>query len=200
MAKRSLVRPVAPWSSQIQHERASREGANQKIDDHQCRPNAAVMNSRPPQPFSWLRTRRLAIGAFPQNSGHWEALECLGIRGVFSCCDPNEGAWLPPDHWRSDQIALPDHRHNTPPSPELLSEALDRLAHLYADSEMIYLHCWAGQERSALMAVGLLCRSEGLSFFDALTQVRSLHTAARPITAHLVILEELLMDQRRSQD
>jgi hypothetical protein len=157
------------------------------------------MNSRQPQPFSWLRTRRLAIGAFPKTRGHWEALESLGISRVFSCCDPGEGLWQPPKHWQRDQISLPDHRHSTPPSIELLGEALDRLERLLTGGEALYLHCWAGQERSPLMAVGLLCRSEGLPFFEALTQVRTLHAAARPITSHLVVLEEMLAHQHRNQ-
>lgn len=75
-----------------------------------------------------------------------------------------------------------------------LQEALDRMESMLAadNAPPLYLHCWAGMERSPLLAVGLLCRQEAMPFFDALAQVRSLHREARPITAHLVVLEKLL--------
>lgn len=147
-----------------------------------------------PRPFSWLRTRRLAIGGFPQQEGHWQALDAAGFRQVFSCCDPAEGPWQPPDHWRHEAVVLPDHRQSTPPSKEQLQEALDRLEAMFSgpDADPLYLHCWAGMERSPLLAVGLLCRIEPLPFFDALAQLRNLHPPARPITAHLVVLEDVL--------
>jgi hypothetical protein len=146
-----------------------------------------------PQPFSWLRTRRLAIGGYPHGQEHWQGLEAAGIGQVFSCCDPGEGSWDPPAHWPSARLTLPDHRSSAPPSAAQLQQALDQLhGMLTGDQPPLYLHCWAGMERSPLLAVGLLCRLEGIPFFEALAQVRSLHRRARPITAHLVVLEELL--------
>jgi hypothetical protein len=146
-----------------------------------------------PQPFSWLRTRRLALGGFPSQPEHWQALEAAGIRQVFSCCDPAEASWEPPGHWNSSQLTLPDHRCSTPPTAAQLHQALEQLeGMLTSDQRPLYLHCWAGMERSPLLAVGLLCRMESFPFFDALSQVRSLHPPAKPITAHLVVLEQLL--------
>ena len=152
------------------------------------------MPSALPQPFSWLRTRRLALGGFPQQTEQWQALEAVGIRQVFSCCDPIEGTWEPPEHWQRERLALPDHRSSAVVTPRQLQEALDRLERMLADNDAppLYLHCWAGMERSPLLAVGLLCRLEAMPFFDALAQVRSLHPEARPITAHLVVLEEVI--------
>ena len=152
------------------------------------------MPSALPQPFSWLRTRRLALGGFPQQAEQWQALEAVGIGQVFSCCDPSEGIWEPPGHWRHERLALPDHRSNAVVTAAQLQEALDRLESMLAanDTPPLYLHCWAGMERSPLLAVGLLCRLEAMPFFDALAQVRRLHPQARPITAHLLVLEDLL--------
>lgn len=152
------------------------------------------MASALPQPFSWLRTRRLALGGFPQQAEQWQALEAVGIGQVFSCCDPGEGSWEPPGHWQRERLTLPDHRSSSVVTASQLREALDRLESMLTanDAPPLYLHCWAGMERSPLLAVGLLSRVENLTFFDALAQVRSLHPQARPITAHLVVLEKLL--------
>ena len=56
----------------------------------------------------------------------------------------------------------------------------------------LYLHCWAGIERSPLLAVALLCRSEGLDLFTALAQVRQACQQARPLRHQLVVLESWL--------
>lgn len=142
--------------------------------------------------YSWLRSGRLAIGAMPRSQQHWQALESQGVRSVLSCCDPAEGLWLPPAAWLQAQVPLPDHRNPEALDLAELDRAINTALAFYRDAPALYLHCWAGMERSPLVAVGLLCRAESLSIFDALAQVRTLHPPARPIIRHLVALEELL--------
>lgn len=148
-------------------------------------------------PFSWIRSGRLAIGGFPDRPLVWQALETAGINRVFSCCHPSEGEWRPPAHWQCEQVPLPDHRHPDPLEPALLADAIERLARLYeigsdAQPAGLYLHCWAGQERSPLLAVALLHCSEHLPLLECLAQVRRLHSLAAPITSQLVLLDSLL--------
>jgi hypothetical protein len=147
-----------------------------------------------PQPFSWIRSGRLAIGAFPRAPEQWHSLETCGIQRVFSCCQSSEGVWSPPPTWPARQLALPDHRVAAPLEEPLLRQALALLEELYSQegSGALYLHCWAGQERSPLMAVALLCRSEGMPLLDALALVRRCHPQARPILAQLALLERVL--------
>lgn len=76
---------------------------------------------------------------------------------------------------------------------ELLENALTAALDLYRAAPPLYLHCWAGMERSPLVAVGLLCKAESLDVFDALAQVRSQHPIAKPLISHLVILESILV-------
>ena len=141
---------------------------------------------------SWLRTGRLIIGAWPRGESHWQSLAGQGVRSVFSCCDPQEGPWQPPAGWQQARITLPDHRNPGAMDPAALDQAITTALQLYRQAPALYLHCWAGMERSPLVAVGLLCRAESLSIFDALAQVRTLHPPSRPITRHLVMLEDLL--------
>jgi hypothetical protein len=147
-----------------------------------------------PQPFSWIRSGRLAIGAFPWGPEQWQSLEAAGIERVFSCCHPSEGPWSPPPHWQACQLPLPDHRVAARLEEPLLRQALALLEQLYSQegSGALYLHCWAGQERSPLMAVALLCRSEAMPLLDALALVRRCHPQARPILAQLALLEQVL--------
>lgn len=149
-----------------------------------------------PRPFSWIRTGKLAIGAFPRSAAHWHNLQQSGVAAVMSCCEPSEGVWDPPQHLASRRHPLADHRNPEAMDAPRLSQAIEGAVELYETQPALYLHCWAGIERSPLVAVGLLCRVEGLSLFEALDQVRLQHPIARPITRHLVILEALL--QQRS--
>lgn len=142
--------------------------------------------------FTWLRSRRLAIGPMPQTPAHWGLLEQQGVQSIFSCCDPSEGPWQPPQHWRQGRVSLPDHRNPEQMTPALLEHGLHAALELYQAAPPLYLHCWAGMERSPLLAVGLLCRAEGLELFEALAQVRAQHPIAKPLVPHLVILEAIL--------
>lgn len=155
---------------------------------------------RPAQPssdiaafsISWLRSRRLAIGPMPQTPMHWLSLEQQGVRAIFSCCEQDECPWLPPHEWMQRRFPLPDHRNPDAMTSDMLNRAINTSMELYSTELPMYLHCWAGVERSPLVAIGLLCRAESLNLFDALAQVRYQHPIAKPLIPHLLILESLL--------
>ena len=142
--------------------------------------------------ISWLRTRRLAIGPMPQSPDHWLALQQQGVQSIFCCCDVEEGPWMPPQEWSQRRFPLPDHRRPDEMTSAMLDQAINAALDLYRVGPPLYLHCWAGMERSPLVAIGLLCRAESLNFFEALAQVRSQHSIAKPLIPHLLILESLL--------
>jgi protein-tyrosine phosphatase len=129
----------------------------------------------------------------PRHPSHWQQLEQAGFRSRFSCCYPNEEQLSPiPDHWRSESVGLPDHREQEDLLAERLNEALDRAEGLLQAEAPVYLHCFAGRERSSLMAVGLTARQRGMDVFEALDWVRRCHPAASPIYGHLDVLDQVL--------
>jgi predicted protein tyrosine phosphatase len=99
---------------------------------------------------------------------------------------------MPPKEWSQRRFPLPDHRQPDAMTSDMLDQAINTALDLYLARPPLYLHCWAGMERSPLVATGLLCRAESLNLFDALAQVRSLHLISKPIISHLMILESLL--------
>ena len=146
-----------------------------------------------PLPYSWVLTRRLALGPMPSSPSHWEQLEQVGLGARFSCCYPHEQGPAPlPPHWRSDGLALPDHRRQEQLEPERLAEALERAERLLNEGIPLYLHCLAGIERSPLLAVGLTARQRDLSLFEALDWVRRCHPPAQPIISQLELLDQVL--------
>jgi hypothetical protein len=138
-------------------------------------------------------TDQLAIGPIPRSETHWRQLEAAGFRSRFSCCYPEEEAGLIlPAGWRSDGVALPDHRQQEPMQEDRLALALSRAEALMLQAPPMYLHCMAGCERSPLIAVGLTVRRRQVDMLSALDWVRRCHPMAMPIYSHLVLLEALI--------
>lgn len=129
----------------------------------------------------------------PSSPFHWDQLEAAGFRSRFSCCYGSEtDTALPPSHWQSDRISLPDHRRQESLDLDRLVTALVRAETLLRQHPPLYLHCFAGVERSPLIAVGLTARARKLSLFDALDWVRRCHPASLPIYSHLELLQSAL--------
>jgi protein-tyrosine phosphatase len=131
----------------------------------------------------------------PRTDSHWRQLEEAGFRSRFSCCYPQEEVFAPiPDHWVSQNRSLPDHREQEDLQASVLGEALHISENLIQTNSPLYVHCFAGRERSSLIAVGLTARQKSLDVFTALEWVRRSHPSAAPLYTHLVILERVLQE------
>jgi hypothetical protein len=153
-----------------------------------------LKSSEPPLSYNWIITNRLAIGPMPKTSNHWKQLEYDGFHSRFSCCYPHEHIFAPiPNTWNSREISLPDHREQNPLDKETLIRALKQAEEMIlTNPESLYLHCFAGQERSALMAIGLVCILEKKDLFDSIAFVRQCHKRAKPLYSQLDLLEQIL--------
>lgn len=131
----------------------------------------------------------------PRSVQHWQQLEEAGFRSRFSCCYSQEEVVASPPHWTSARVALPDHREQEPMHEERLYLAIASARALIETGPPVYLHCWAGRERSALVAVGLMAQEKGGDLFAALEWVRRCHPAASPLYEHLELLDQILRKQ-----
>lgn len=147
--------------------------------------------------YSWILTSKLAIGPIPRATEHWNQLESDGFTSRFSCCYPKEHTYpLIPKTWNSLEVSLPDHRSQEPLTVERLSSALEQAIHLMNQSEgALYLHCFAGQERSVLIAVGIVSVVKNIDLFDSLTFVRQCHKKSKPLYSHLELLDQVLKNR-----
>jgi hypothetical protein len=146
--------------------------------------------------YSWILTGKLAIGPMPRDLDDWILLEENGIKKRFSCCYSSENIFTPiPSYWISKEVSIPDHRQqeelNHTKLIYLLNEVISFLMH---DEKPVYLHCFAGQERSALIAIGIVSILEKKDLFDALAYVRQCYPKAKPLYEHLDILEKALSE------
>ncbi|MEB3199702.1 MAG: hypothetical protein VKK62_04125 [Synechococcaceae cyanobacterium] len=153
-----------------------------------------------PLVYSWILNNQLAIGPMPRCEEHWQQLEQAGFSRRFSCCYAEEEIYpAAPPSWRCAGISLPDHREQEPLEPQRLIEAIHSAEELLEENSPTYLHCLAGRERSALMAVALTSRRRQIDIFESLDWVRRCHPTATPIYDHLEVLDQVLR-QLRSAD
>lgn len=145
--------------------------------------------------FSWIITGKLAIGPMPRYAEDWRLLEENGIKKRFSCCYAEEHIFTSiPEGWKSKEVSLPDHRLQEELDADRLIYALKEAVHLIeAEQGAVYLHCFAGQERSSLLATGIVSLLENKDLFEGLAWVRQCYPRARPLYAHLDILEKALL-------
>lgn len=152
-----------------------------------------------PLVYSWILNGRLAIGPMPQSEAQWQQLEQAGFRSRFSCCYPEEEIFVaPPASWLQGGIPLPDHRRQEEMMPEKLEEALTIAESIINQQPATYLHCFAGKERSALLAVGLMARIREVDVLEALGLIRQCHPRATPIYSDLDILDQMISQRNRN--
>lgn len=148
-----------------------------------------------PISYSWILTNQLAIGPMPHVAEHWEQLQQAGFQSRFSCCYAEEeeqfGAKIP-DSWNSSGVSLPDHRQQEPLNPDRLVQAIRTAQLLVIQNSPTYLHCFAGRERSSLMAVALTSLIKNLDIFESLDWVRRCHPKASPLYDQLEMLDQVL--------
>ena len=146
-----------------------------------------------PLAYSWILNHQLAIGPMPRRSFQWKQLEDVGFKTRFSCCYPHENLFAPiPSDWSSANIPLPDHRKQELLDYDRLMLALRTAEQLVLTSSPVYLHCFAGQERSSLLAVGLTAKFKNIDVLSALEWVRRCHPISAPSYEYLEMLDKIL--------
>ncbi|MCX5952961.1 MAG: hypothetical protein NTZ40_05595 [Cyanobacteria bacterium] len=170
-----------------------------KLQRSLSQPTKPVFSEDPlfnqPLMYSWILNHQLAIGPMPRRTFQWNQLEDVGFKTRFSCCYPQENVFAPiPSDWSSANIPLPDHRQQESLDIDKLRLALSTAEELVISSSPVYLHCFAGQERSSLLAVGLTAKFKKIDVFTALEWVRRCHPISSPIYEHLEMLEVILQN------
>ena len=144
--------------------------------------------------FSWIISNQLGIGPAPLSADHWKTLKEVGFQSRFSCCYPSEEVGLSrPEHpIMEGRVALPDHRKQETLTKSRLIQAIGVSMGLMDQAPPLYLHCWAGQERSALLAIAHVSLRQNISVFKAMILVKEAHPPANPLYEHLELLDQII--------
>ncbi|MCS6813466.1 MAG: dual specificity protein phosphatase family protein [Cyanobacteria bacterium] len=141
----------------------------------------------------WVLPGKLAVGASPQ-PGDSAILRQAGIQVVFSLCGASEES-LPRDveeQFRCLRLVLPDSRYKREIKPSQLHAALDIIHHSVQNQLPIYVHCYAGVERSPTVCIAYLCKYHNLELWEALNWLKQVHPATMPQESQLKAVRNYL--------
>lgn len=142
-------------------------------------------------PLSWVIPGKLALGGLPRSP---LPLTQGKIAAILSLSHPSEGS-LPADFDRQFHLyrcPLPDSRWQEKLTPEQLTAAVEIVRHSLQNQQPIYVHCWAGIERSPTVCIAYLCQCDRQKLWDALEWVKTVHPSARPTPEQLRAIAQFL--------
>ena len=134
----------------------------------------------------WLTS---CVGSAPTKLEHLEKLKSEGIVSILSLCS-NEEVKFPSEMRQFFEVAqfiLPDHKYGKYPNKGEIESVLFILEKLMKDGP-VFVHCFAGIERSPLVCIGWLVTRHKMSVNDALSYMMSIHKRTNPLPKQLQTL------------
>ena len=143
--------------------------------------------------FDWVLINKLGLGAFPKSDLHFETLKRKKIQSILTLCDPSEGE-LPikfKEEFNCEHYFLPDHRSKRFPTEEEIKSSINLVEKLMENGS-VYVHCFAGVERSPLVCIAYLMKNNNLEVQDALEYLMQIHTSTNPLKGQLATLSRII--------
>ena len=141
---------------------------------------------------NWVLINELAVGSAPHKIENLVELDKLGIKNILSLCDSNE--FNMPIEWETkfnwERYVLPDHKSNEKLSGKAIIHALDILKSLISNGP-VYVHCFAGVERSPIVCMGWMIKYRNLSQRQALDYLLNVHSMTNPLPSQYKALKEI---------
>ena len=141
--------------------------------------------------FNWVLINRLLIGSAPKNKEHIKILKSLNIDFILSLCSEEEAPIINELHlnFKNYQIILPDHKSSENISKNQIKKTVERLDLLLQDGN-VFIHCYAGIERSPLIIIAWLVKTKKLKLIEAIEYLKGVHPPSRPLQKHLYVLNK----------
>ena len=142
--------------------------------------------------FNWVLINQLAVGSFPKNEDDINLLLNNNINSILTLCNPIEGKV--PDKFKEkfncESFILPDHKSKRFPSKFEIVSALNLLEAMIQKGP-VYVHCFAGVERSPLICIAYLMKNQNIDLQDALEYLMQTHPITNPLKGQLDIISQL---------
>lgn len=120
-----------------------------------------------PKNFSWLVESKLAGCARPESEAELVGLKSVGVKAIISLT----GTPLDPEAVRRFGFDFLHSHISGAPSPVQLSEIIQFIDEMNAQSKPVLVHCGEGKGRTGTVLAGYLVY-HGVSADDAVEQVR----------------------------
>ena len=142
--------------------------------------------------INWILINQLAIGPQPSNKSDLNFLKQNNIRTIFSVCYEDE-ILIPNEiknFFHHNVFSLPDHKKGCLPTKKEINKII-LILHDLISLGPVYIHCFAGVERSPLISMAYLVKFRNLKPQQALDYLMQVHPGTNPLTKQLNLLSEI---------
>ncbi len=143
--------------------------------------------------FSWVLVDELMVGSAPLNNDHLMLLESEGINSVLTLCSSKE-VNISEDinkYFIHKSFILPDHTFQKYPQPNEIISVLEILEDLIGKGP-VYVHCFAGIERSPLICMAWLIKKYKMRVNESLRYMMNIHKKTNPLPGQIECLHKLV--------
>ena len=142
--------------------------------------------------LDWVLINELAVGRAPLKKSHFEYLANKKIKSILNLCNKEEA---PIDEsfksvFNFKRYTLPDHKVNKEIEIFEIKEIIKIIESLKS-SGPIYIHCFAGVERSPLICMAWLISKHKLSPQRALDYLMEVHKGSNPLPSQYKLLSHI---------
>ena len=142
--------------------------------------------------LDWVLNNELAVGPAPLKKSHFEYLANKKIKSILNLCNEKEA---PIDEiFKSDfnfkRYTLPDHKVNKEIEIYEIREIIKIIESLKS-SGPVYIHCFAGVERSPLICMAWLISKHKLSPQRSLDYLMEVHKGSNPLPSQYKLLSQI---------
>ena len=142
--------------------------------------------------FDWVLINKFAVGPAPLSDTQVKYLIEKEIKCILNLCSEEEAPFLPIMHSKfvCSRVKLYDHRSLNFSSLNDFNRAINALNNLLSKGK-VYVHCYAGVERSPLVCMGWLIKFNNLNMLRSYEYLKEIHPITNPMTSELLLLNNL---------
>ena len=142
--------------------------------------------------LDWVLNNEIAVGPAPLKESHFEYLANKNIKSILNLCNEKEAPIN--ENFKSlfnfKRFTLPDHKINKQIEIYEIKEIIKIIESLKS-SGAVYIHCFAGVERSPLICMAWLISKHKLSPQRSLDYLMEVHKGSNPLPSQYKLLGHL---------
>ena len=142
--------------------------------------------------LDWVLNNELAVGPAPLKQSHFEYLANKKIKSILNLCDEKEAPIKEvfKSVFNFRRYTLPDHKVNKEIEINEIKEIIKIIESLKSFGA-VYIHCFAGVERSPLICMAWLISKHKLSPQRSLDYLMEVHKGSNPLPSQYKLLSHV---------
>ena len=142
--------------------------------------------------LDWVLSNELAVGPAPLKKSHFEYLATKKIKSILNLCNEEEAPIdaIYKSAFNFKRYTLPDHKVSKEIEIYEIKEIINIIESLKS-SGALYIHCFAGVERSPLICMAWLISKHKLSPQRSLDYLMEVHKGSNPLPSQYKLLSHI---------